>query len=103
MAFNLRPSTLYNTWWIGGKLLDIYLRQKFKFGEKERVVWTKCLKYVLQCNSGSENAPYLFFDFPLQPKVSIESVLGQAKHKIKIDFMYGDDDYLQSQGAYRLA
>ena len=40
------------------------------------MVWTKCLKYVLQCNSGSENAPYLFFDFPLQPKVSIESVLG---------------------------
>lgn len=43
------------------------------------------------------------FGWPLQPIRSIEEIIRQVRPKIKIDFFYGDTDWMSNVGAKRLA
>lgn len=45
----------------------------------------------------------MLFDWPLQPARSIEEIISELKPKIKVDFLYGDQDWMQPEGAERLA
>jgi hypothetical protein len=99
---NIRPSKIMDTCWIGNKFIDRILNNRLKLPEDEQKVWKKYLKMICRQSESSEKGFYLLFDWPLQPHESIEERLMRIKSEVKIDMLFGDNDWMQSEGAYRL-
>lgn len=60
------------------------------------------MKHICKIDESSEGGFYTLFGWPLQPVRSIEEIIREVRPKIKIDFFYGDSDWMSSEGAQRL-
>ena len=83
-----------NALFIGNKFIDRILTNRLKLPDDEKDAWKKYLKHIIDQDECSEGGFYNFFDWPLQPKRSIENIMrDQDKKKkldIRIDFFFGD-------------
>ena len=69
--WGLRPSKVMKTFIVGDKVMNSFLRKKFKLQEGERQAWKKYLYQVSNINETSEGGFYTLFKWPMNPVKSI--------------------------------
>ena len=92
-----------NNFFLGNKFIDRILSNRLRLQEDEKNAWRIYLKHVVSVDNTSEGGFYNIFQWPLQPVRSIEEIIKSIKPKIKIDILFGDSDWMQKDGAARLA
>lgn len=92
-----------NNFFLGNKFIERVLSGRLRLQEEEKIAWKQYLKHVIAIDNTSEGGFYNFFQWPLQPVRSIEEILKGMNSKIKVDILFGDIDWMQKDGAIRLA
>jgi hypothetical protein len=88
-----------NNFFFGNKFIERVLNGRLKLAEEEKSAWKKYLKQIISIDETSEGGFYTLFEWPLQPTRSIEEILRAISPKIKIDFFFGDADWMSREGA----
>ncbi len=61
------------------------------------------MKAIAKKESTSETGFYKLFEWPVNPKKSIEMIIQENDFKFPIEFYYGSVDWMDRKGALRLA
>ncbi|CAD8187809.1 unnamed protein product [Paramecium pentaurelia] len=96
-----------NNHFLGKQLIKVYLRKRMHLKGNEYDLWKSYIDEMLELPEGSEKSLCLFFHFPIYAKDhnSIESILSENMNQIKnipISFYFGDQDWMDHQGAINL-
>ena len=90
-----------NSYFFGERLINYFVAQRSKTGE-ESEVWKSYYRSIASMGKTSQSAMYICFEWPLRPKVSIESILRATHSSTPIEFYFGETDWMVSIGAERL-
>ena len=92
---NIRPSAAMTNFFIGQRMVNSILRNRLKLPEDELEVWKQYMNNFNSQPKSSEVGFYRLFDWPLVPKVTIEEIINKSNFKFKVDFYFGDQDWME--------
>lgn len=92
------PSKLYTHFIYGEQVMHSIL-SSLKLESEEMKLWKKYWIFVSNLQQSSESGFYTLFKWPLQPIKCIEKMLKEKQPKIRIDFLFGDRDWMYKSGA----
>lgn len=68
---NIRPSKAMTNFFIGNKIMNSVLSNRLGIPEQQQEDWKTYFEHVNNQDDSSEIGFYKFFDWPLNPKVTI--------------------------------
>jgi hypothetical protein len=97
------PSNLLNWPLLGCFVLNKVVEGRLKLKDQEKEIWKRYYTTISKITPNSERGFFKIFLFPkFGARDSIEMILTENKFPFKIEFYYGDNDWMESATARTL-
>lgn len=97
------PSDVVNWPFVGNMIINRIVEQRLKLEKEEKDAWCAYYKAISKISTNSELAFFKIFMFPrFGARDSIERILTENKFPFKVEFYFGDTDWMEKQTASEL-